>query len=205
MFQIMLNSSLDKTEQFEPKYWCKYNISHKILVRNITSKAPPAMVQDESNFSVAKSLKISNFQPMKNIVPTKKQLVSHVSKMKFLIQTCMTCILKELLDINFQSVCTQRALPTPNLFCSQLNSITQLCQSKQLANKLCTVPRTRTVTKTATKAMKKRLAANKKEKLMKETAAAHKAALAKESKTEAKDESGVKITKPRRRRNSKTF
>jgi hypothetical protein len=172
MFQIIINSSLDKTEQIEPRYWCKYNISYKTPVRNITSEAPPAMVQAESSFSAVKSLKISNFQPMKNKVPTKVQFGSHVSKMKILIQTCMTHILRELLDINFQSACNQRALPTTNFFCSQFKYITQLCQSKHIDTGLCDMPQTKVrKTKMAAKADKKKIAANKMEKLTLEVAA----------------------------------
>jgi hypothetical protein len=181
MFQIVTNCSQDKTEKFEPKYWCKHNISDKMLVHNITSRAPPAMIQAEQNFSAVKSLTISSFQPMKNKVLTKEQFVSHVLKTKILIQTCMTHILKELLDTNFQNARTQCALPTTNFFCSQFKYITQLCQSKQLDTGLCEVPQTKvTKTKTAAKADKKKISADEKERLMQE-AAAHEAMEVKEA------------------------
>jgi hypothetical protein len=61
------------------------------------------MVQLAMDSSAINTLmRINKFQPMKNEVQTKEQFVSHVSKTKISIQTCMTHLLRQILDINFQ-------------------------------------------------------------------------------------------------------
>ena len=154
MFHLIVNNPLDKTDQIQTKYWCKSNFSNRLLVHNITSAILPAMVQLTTDSSAINSLMMINkFQPMKNKVQTKEQFVSHVSKTKNSIQTCMTHLLRQILDINFQSARSKSVPPALNLLSSQFKYLTQLCHSNQSGTKLCNMSsQTKTMTKTAKKA-----------------------------------------------------
>ena len=141
MFHLIVNNPLDKTEQIQTKYWYKSNFSNRLLVRSNTSAILPAMVQLVTDSSAINTLsRINKFQPMKNKVQTKEQFVSHVSKTKNSIQTCMTHLLRQILDINFQSARSESVPPAPNFFSSQFKYLTQLCQSKQSGTGLCNMP-----------------------------------------------------------------
>jgi hypothetical protein len=168
-----MNYSLDKTEQIQARKWCKSNFSNTLLVRNMTSTILPAMVRMILDSSAVKTLMmINNFQPMKNKVQTREQFVSHVSKTKISIQTCMTHLLRQILDTNFQSAGIESEPPAPTPTSSQFKYLTQLHQSKQSGTGLYNMPAQSKVTQTkmATKAEKKKLAVDKKQKLMLEAA-----------------------------------
>ena len=172
MFHLIVNIPLDKTDQIQSKYWCNSNFSNTLLVRSNTRAILPAMVQLVTDSSAINTLsRINKFQPMKNKVQTKEQFVSHVSKVKILIQTCMTHLLRQILDINFQSARSKNVPPALNLPSSQFKYLTQLCRSNQSGTKLCNMTaRSKVTTKTATKAQKKKIASDEKERLMKEAA-----------------------------------